>query len=650
MMPVRAVWPVGAGLAIAATLATVVDFTSACGTVQQAPAVQPFNTCPEHSCDSYEQPPGLAATCTCVEYTTATSSTCQGTMTCAANAQPPTNFFLRVDVPSGSVYAPGTTFLILEPLTAIEPSDQCPYENPNHFCLELPALSVIHGSLLVQSPTPQEVGFNLGNGDDATTTLPVTATVTQILKLPGAAAAVDASAAGVLLQPPLVSQISPPNGEYPNAAPWVGPYGASGVGYFAPTGPGVYDITLLPVAPFDAYFPPMSLGLLTIEPGSFYNQTFASVDQASSRATNVRSVTALDGLVAYLRNAAGERISTRVPLHGQDAVKGVPVQLQTSGQADITSDFFVIAPADATNPGGRATFTNTALSITSGGLGTEQTYPQLPTPVSVAGQVFATGSIPTAADVVLTSTGIDRVDQPAPDDTSLSYSASFTTDVCGNYTVILPPGTYSALVTPHLGAQTCGQVSTIAPAQSVTTLDVATTPAVQNGKSLALDDAIPLSGTCHVADGRPLGGATVVLSPSTSLAASPEGVPPPRSFSVPTDQTGTFSVDVDPGLYDVSVQPAGGSNLPWVVTTRQPVTAPGFALADQIVPAPVRWTYTLFQPNSNQVIANALVTAYAVPLSPTDAGTTGRGAAVPIAQGTTDVTGTVHLLFAGSPQ
>lgn len=658
-MRARTVWQMSAGLVLAAIFGMAVDGTAACGPVQQAPVSQPFNTCPEHSCDSYAQPAGLAATCACVEYTSATSSTCEGTMTCAANAQPPTNFFVRVDVPSGSAYAAGTTSVILDPLTAVETSDQCPYQNPNHYCLDLPPLAVIHGSLLIPYGTTQAVGFNLGNGEGSTTTLPVTVAVTPLLKLPATTATIAASAAGVLVQPPIVSQISSTDSfEYPPMQPWVGPYGANGVGYFAPSGPGNYDITLLPVAPFDAYFPPASLGAVNVAANSFYDTTALAVDPPSSRATHVRSVAALDGLVAYLRNARGDRISTRVPLHGQDAVTGIPVQLETmlspTGQQTVISgDFFVIAPADDTNPAGRATFTNTALSITTGGLGTEQTYPQLPTPVSVSGQVFATGTIPTAADVVLTSTGIDRVDQTAPDNTSLSYSASFTTDACGNYTVTLPPGTYSALVTPHLGGQTCGQTSTLAPAQTVTTLDVATSPAVQNGKSLALEDAIPLSGTCRVADGRALGGATVVLTPSTSLVANPGTVPAPRTFTVPTGVAGDFSVDVDPGVYDVSVQPAAGSNLPWLVTTRQTVTAPGFVLADQIIPAPVRWTYTVYQPNSShQVIANALVTAYAVPTSAADAGApgTGTGAAVPVAQGTTDLTGTVHLLFAGAPQ
>lgn len=660
-------WPVGGGLALSAGVLLAGSVGgAACAPVPPEPiAAQPINTCPEHACDLYQQPSQgtqspLAATCGCVEYEHPTTATIQ--KVCAAQStacvsSSSESVFLRVDVPAGSLFAPGLSFFIMDPLVnqaAFPAVTRVTCTNTIAPCLSLPEASALHGLLRASYDATQTVGFNLGNGPMSETTLPVTATVTPLFSFVTPPVYESPEVAGILLAPPLVSQITVTSNflEYPGDATEPGPNGSVGVGFFAAVPVGMYALTLLPTAPFDAFFPPFAV---TPPPTVAISNSFAfyelTIDPPAARATSVRSATALDGMVAYLRNAAGVRISTRVPLHGQDAATGIPLQLQTSGQpANLAGDFFIIAPENELDPGGRATFTNTALSITTGGLGTEQTYPQLPPPVTVAGQVLATGLVPTAANVFLTSTGIDRVDQSAPDNTSLSYVTSFATDACGKYSVMLPPGTYSARIAPvqGKGAQTCGLRSSIAPAQTVTSLAVATTPTEQNGKSLQLDDAISVTGTCKVADGRPLALATVVLSASTSLAIDPGTIPAPRTFTAVTATDGSFSVPVDPGVYDVSVQPAAGSNLPWVVTRRQTVLAPSFALADQVVPAPIVRPYSIYAPQPEVIpVVNAVVTAYVLPVSAVDGGAPGL-AAVPVAQAITDQSGTVNLLLSGT--
>jgi hypothetical protein len=631
---------------------------AACATVPPEPsAAQPFNACPEHSCALYQAAANLASSCECVQYQP--PATAKAAPTCAqqacVNSTEPTFFrFLTIQVSGGSFVDPGLTFVIADPqaniaqfATTARVTCKPPY--PNAECLTVPAASALHGSLRASYDTTQTVGFNLGNGPGSETTLPVGAIVTPLV----GTALLTAAQAGIGLVSPTVTQILAGTAEYnPESQDvGVGPYGAPALGYYAPVPVGTYDVTLQPGAPFDAFFPPVSLRTTVVAFNGFTPNEL-TVDPPSTRSTNVRSATALDGLVAYLRNANGDRISTRMPLHGQDAVAGIPLQLQTSGQpTDLTGDFFVIAPDNELDPGGRATFTNTALSITTGGLGAEQTYPQLPPPVTVAGQVLTTGFVPAAANVYLTSTGIARVDQSALDNTSLSYATSFATDACGNYSVTLPPGTYSARIAPTQGAsaQSCGQPSSTAPAQTVTSLAVATTPAVQNGKSLQLQDAIPVTGTCRVADGRPLAAATVVLSASTSLAITPGTVPAPRTFTTITQSDGRFSADVDPGVYDVSIRPAAGSNLPWVVTTRQTVTGPSFAFADQVVPAPGVASYTFYALPDVTPLTDAVVTAYGMPASAGDGGV-GSVAAVPVATGITDIEGNVNLLFSSAPQ
>ena len=61
----------------------------------------------------------------------------------------------------------------------------------------------------------------------------------------------------------------------------------------------------------------------------------------------------------------------------------------------------------------------------------------------------------------------------------------------------------------------------------------------------------------------------------------------PRASSSLTDEAGTFILAADPGVFDISVRPPVGSNLPWLVRPNVSVPVPNNGLGVLTIPAPV---------------------------------------------------------------
>jgi hypothetical protein len=137
--------------------------------------------------------------------------------------------------------------------------------------------------------------------------------------------------------------------------------------------------------------------------------------------------------------------------------------------------------------------------------------------------------------------------------------------------------------------------------------------------------------------------ATVELTPAVALPGSaPPAWQVPRPVIVTTDATGSFSAKVDDGTYDVTVKPALGSNLPWIVSTAYPVSSStSVTLPSCTVPAPVLESFTLEELASGAGVPFAVVRAYTTHQVQTTPDPTFHE----IGLGVTDATGHVALFL-----
>lgn len=235
----------------------------------------------------------------------------------------------------------------------------------------------------------------------------------------------------------------------------------------------------------------------------------------------------------------------------------------------------------------------------------------------------------------------------APNDPSkpfMYYSTSAQTDAAGNYSVVLPPGTYDVFIAPAPGSNL---------AATTLTLEVAPTlgsgPPVAAGKNLVLSQPGTVTGRAIVADGRLLVGATVRALPAASLAPTTDPRRWPRAGTTTTDATGAFSLALDPGLYDVVVQPANGTGLPWVTLSNQTVSAGENTNllfgAPITVPAPMVQPLLLHDP-SNFPIIRAVVRAYAATATSKNPISGAPAPMIEIGSWLTDTSGHVTMLLA----
>jgi hypothetical protein len=135
-----------------------------------------------------------------------------------------------------------------------------------------------------------------------------------------------------------------------------------------------------------------------------------------------------------------------------------------------------------------------------------------------------------------------------------------------------------------------------------------------SGKQLVVPALVKVDGHAKVADGRLLTGARVTATPIYAQAPpSLDADPPPilpRPASTTTDPTGAFHLDLDPGSYELAVDPEPGTGLPRKVdvVAVEPVQGAGVVLPDAVVPAPFRRAFTVRAPLQNAPpVAQAIV-------------------------------------------
>lgn len=402
-------------------------------------------------------------------------------------------------------------------------------------------------------------------------------------------------------------------------------------------GVGYYVRRIEPLPPFDVAFPPVvgPVNVLGVQHAAAFSAvTMDGLDpNPELRTFDFKSLGPdLTGWRAYLvSETTGERLSTFATLQGP---AGGKVVLQTAiglgtGTTvnNLDNQALVLAP-----PEGRPLPTYTIRNI-GGSILPAHEIPALPAAVRLSGRVEADAQ-GRAARIVFESQKESGIAGPAYD-TNLSYRTVVSTDASGNYSVTLPPGNYTAWVVP------VARDAAVTPVASLVGLDLD-----QHGRALALGRPTTVRGKVMVTDGRALGGADIVLVPAAMQA---QGAPPwtlPRAAAAKTARDGSFELGVDPGTYDLTVMPAAGTRLPWVVSTSRTVGQGSVELEPLLVPAPILQALKLLDPAGNP-LARALVRAYA-PSARQPAGDPHRPV-YEVGRAWTDANGRFELFLAGPP-
>jgi hypothetical protein len=598
----------------------------------------PFNVCHGQDCTAYMQTP---------------APICNGGACLAESLY--SNLVLVVSLSEDSEFAPGQSLAI--PYTSLvfsPPGVTC--TSPPAPCAQLPGYAIVQGAYTVEPSVQAAMGgldWNLGNPGLATA-LPIHVTYRPLWP-PGSSgsAAVDATSIGLPLDPIAATVVVE---TAPSSPP--GPGQGPSIGFQANLQPDTpYEATFQPDPPFEQAFPP-DVKTVTLMTGTQNDEDSLVPDTTlilSGNSVTGRQIPSFsvyrlpDGLAgwqAYLRDATTLRRLSSLETLGTKtnncASTPCTVLLPTyhaglNGDALVGTQLVLAPPSDTALP----TYVVGALA---GEFIYQQTYPELPTPLTVTGTVTDVGGMnPVEADLYFqvgaaaAGTAIYDI-QPttglALNPTNFEYLAHTTAliDSTGSatYSLTLPPGVYTVTARP------LDQVHEVemTPAFEVDPAAGATTP------QLRVDTLRPVTGSAAVGDGRPMAGALVEAVPvACASGASPYCMP--RDYQTTTDAKGNYTLALDPGSYVLRIQPQDGTLFPWV---NQPVLvqATSVEVPPVVVPAPVFAGIQLFDPASNPVVG-AVVRVYQVPAdaSPTKP-------AMEVGRAFTDATGTYEMYLAPS--
>ncbi len=296
----------------------------------------------------------------------------------------------------------------------------------------------------------------------------------------------------------------------------------------------------------------------------------------------------------------------------------------------------------------------------------QETYPPLPPPVTVTGNVVASVSgTPVAADLVFEALAI--TDQNGLNPTNfefVGYASARPASPGGPsaYYVVLPPGQYRVMTSPPRSRLEADERRD----DHRPIWSTADSPSLSQDFAVSAMSAV--TGTAKIADGRLLSGATVEALPTqcftpppaadagtAGLVIAPASSPSclPRPSQVTTAGDGSFKLPLDPGGYLLRVRPADGTRLPWVtqaLTVPQVSDAgtPAAAPVKFTVPAPVYAGLRLLDPMGNAIV-NAIVRAFPLPTQTAPAPSV-PARAIELGEAITDVDGQFDLYIVSTPQ
>lgn len=218
---------------------------------------------------------------------------------------------------------------------------------------------------------------------------------------------------------------------------------------------------------------------------------------------------------------------------------------------------------------------------------------------------------------------------------NLVYKATFDTDPEGKLTASLVPGVYEIVAQPLHGDL------------AVTTAEKTIAPGMLGSISLQLASTVALEGAVSTPSGPPAYGIPIALRPPA---------PAPASYlqnqlsttdlklgggSTVTDGSGFFSLAIDPGVYDLLLEPDASTNLPWKLVPRLSIPGAG----SPIDPVFLELTYPAVltgqvRAASGNILPGALVRAF-LPGSET------QNTVVQVAETTVAPDGSYRLLLPG---
>jgi hypothetical protein len=239
----------------------------------------------------------------------------------------------------------------------------------------------------------------------------------------------------------------------------------------------------------------------------------------------------------------------------------------------------------------------------------------IPSAVVVSGSVESdTDKTPVRADV----TAVLNPGDISSAGTLASFRTATSTDSEGRFELQLLAGSYTIVAVPSAAS---GYASLS------TQWTVAPSPAVQAGKLIRVVQSATLTGVVLSESSKePLSVATIAATPSTNGKRPTfldevlgDGVPiGVRSQMVVSDPSGTFSLAVDPGRYDIAVRPADSTGYPWAIRPNTGVDDVGVKGVMSIqVRNPVAYTGTVTVPGRSAdaprvVLPGALLRVYAL--------------------------------------
>jgi hypothetical protein len=614
---------------------------------------------------------------------------------CISNSPLP-NYVLVVNVPEGAVYAPGEVFTFTPSQIACtdhDPSCAVPCTNKTSvptgsICVQLPPLNNAFGDYEVASTTNLPT---LGNPSTVNTTVPTQTSYvpTWSLTPPACAPRPCPPIEAPLLNLPLPTVFATaltPVVDLPS--PGKGPEGTATTGWTAllPALSSGYVQLVNFTSPFDVSFPPWiqppsaQLGLTSTSDLITVTATLLPTNNNASGPVPPIAVSPskIDGWTAFLRDPTTRRIvSSQAIVKGGNAsiqwlVAGVLSGLSTPQQLGNAMGLgssggyqIVLSP-----PQGSVGLPEFADSYVGG---PSETYPDLPKPVTISG-VVGSASAPVSATLHFVSTALYNdlpgasppmctiSDSDAP---LLHYDIVVPTDdqlhpagALGKYRVLLPPGQYTITVEP---SDASGFAKTEVKPQGDASSGIRLPPAgdpcttAEATFDIPLEPLLDVTGQVLIADGRQLANATVDLTPSvvppasTTSASSTVPTGSPRPFEVVTGADGSFGASVDPGTYDVTVRPAQGTNLPWIVSPAHVISG-RTKIETLFVPAPAALSVTLHDPLLDLPLAQAVVRAYAfTSCSAPSGGPSCHGVALQIGQGFTDGNGSFEMFLTPFP-
>ncbi len=303
------------------------------------------------------------------------------------------------------------------------------------------------------------------------------------------------------------------------------------------------------------------LGLIPLPPADQASPPYWFPFTAQAGATTLSLPSGNQTLFGKLADAFG---TAKTGYTARAFIDGTLVSNVTALKADGTFGLFVpeavsgdvsveLAPAANADPW--FTFDKTRLSEPNKNLGTV-TLPTYQVPQAVVFMVRGNAGEPVGRVSLRATTILDPDASTAAPPGVTRFWQTATTGDNGNANVSLIPGVnrtprlYDVAVVPPPGslyASTCVPKQPILGGGDTATIAVARRPV--------------LSGTVSSTKGTPLGAVTVTARRNAALAkvCSTTG---PTEFSTTTIDTGSFTLPVDPGVYQLDFVPASGSAAP----------------------------------------------------------------------------------------